>query len=181
MKKVQSTDIQILMPTVYWERKLRINYETEFIHYKVLCERKLTKNEIHKLDGQIYLTYGEWEQNMTTALITLNKSELSEYIHFLYGCINYYDVAVNLNSSISLPILVSILFPYLLMLISEIVNIHTVISLIAASVVVVVIMVLLFKKLNKLIIKFKYDLLYRYFYTDLAHIAENHYKQLTEG
>lgn len=181
MKKGKSTEVQLLEPTVYWERKLGINFETEFICYKRLCERKLSKKEIRKLDEINYLTYGEWEQKMTATLITLKKSELYEYIHFLYGRINHYDVVISLYSSMLFPILVGFFCPYILMLIDQLANIPTAVYLIIALIILVVVIGWLFKDFYKLIIESKDVSSYRSLYADLAHIAEKHYKELTEN
>lgn len=81
MKQKKSTGV-LLDPLDYWERKLCINYESEYVRYKKLC-MKLNKKEIRKLDGAYYITYSDWEKRMTDAIQHLDSAELYEYIHFI--------------------------------------------------------------------------------------------------
>lgn len=178
MKKKKSAEIQILDPTVYWERKLGINFETEFIRYKRLCERKLSKKEKQKLDGRFYLTYGEWKQNIITTLTTLNKSELSEYIHYLYGRINHYDVIINLYSSMLFPIVVGLLCPCISMLISEMINIQAETYRIIVWLAIIVLALCPSGYFTKIIIESKDVSTYHSMYSDLANISEEHINEL---
>ncbi len=57
MRNKKNTGI-ILKPIDYWERKLDINFETEFLRYKKLCT-KLSKKEEQKLNGAYYITYSD--------------------------------------------------------------------------------------------------------------------------
>lgn len=111
MKKGKSTDIQILNPINYWESKLNINFETEFIRYKSLCT-KLTKKERRKLDGAYYITYSDWNHKIITFITMLDQSELDEFKHYLTGCANRSNIFNTITFGTLFPFLVSFLLPY---------------------------------------------------------------------
>lgn len=176
MKKKNSTEIQLLNPTVYWERKLNTNYETEFIRYKKLCTRKLGKKERRRLDGHYYITYSDWEQAMVAAISSLNESELYEYIHFLYGRTKNSNFIIYISSSVLFPITTSFVCTLVFKFSDAMTDIKNIISFFILLIVFVIMMI----KLCKPIIESRDDSLHYSFYTDLAHIAENRYKELTE-
>ncbi len=177
MKKGKSTDIRILEPAVYWERKLNINYETEFVRYKKLCTRKIRKREIRKLDGLYYLTYSDWEQKMIATLSSLSESETYEYIHFLYGRAKNSNFIVYLTSGFLFPIMTS----FICALIFEFSDVLTSINSFLSFLIIVIWLIWIVYKLRKIIFEYRDDSLHGSFYTDLAHIVENHYKKLTEN
>lgn len=109
MKKKKSTEV-LLSPVQYWEMKLNINFETEFIRYKYLCV-KLNKKEMRKLDGAYYITYTEWEQKMMDTISVLDKNELYELIHFLSGSASQSSITNKVYTYL-FPFLVSFLLPY---------------------------------------------------------------------
>ena len=177
MRKLESTRIHLLEPTVYWEKKLNINYDTEFIRYKKLCIRKLRKKESRKLDGIYYITYTDWEQKMIATISPLDKSELYEYIHFLNGHTSNSKIFINLSSAFLIPFLLSFFCPYLINFIESFFASNSVSSF------AVWIGAILggFYGFYKSILDAKDDYLHRNFYADLTHIAENYYKKLTES
>lgn len=177
MKKVNSTGIQLLEPTVYWERKLNINYNTEFIRYKKLCTRKLRKKESRKLDGIYYITYTAWEQKMIATISPLDESELCEYIHFLNGHNNNSKIFIDLSSVFLIPFLLSFLCPCLLNFLDTFLNPNG----FSSSAVWIGAIIGGFYSFSGSMFDVKDDFLRRYFYNDLIHIVENHYKKLTEG
>ena len=177
MKKLESTGIQLLAPTVYWEKKLNINYDTEFIRYKKLCSRKLRKKQSRKLDGFYYITYSAWEQKMIATISPLDKSELYEYIHFLNGHTNNSKIFINLSTAFLIPFLLSFFCPCLLNFLDAL----SVISGVSSSAVWIGASIGGFCSFFGSMLDAKDDFLHRYFYTDLMQIAENHYKKLTEG
>lgn len=177
MKKGKSTGIQLLEPTVYWERKLDINFETEFFRYKNLCIKKLKKKERRKLDGAYYNTYSDWEQKMIAAISLLNESEIYEYIHFLYGRTKNSNFIIQISSSFLFPIITSFVCSLVFKFSDALTSVTTFLSFL----IIVIFFLGVIIKLCSSITEYKNDSLYYSFYTDLARIAENQYKKLIES
>lgn len=177
MKKGKSTEIQILEPAVYWERKLNISFSTEFIRYKKLCMKKLRKREKHKLNGIHYITYTAWEQKMLSSISSLNESELYEFIHFLNGRIKNRNTILTLTSGYIVPFVVGLFCPYVVTLLTDSINNKDSKMLIA----VIFLFFFILYNFVKILWDALNDFLDSSFYNDFVHIAENHYKKLTES
>lgn len=109
MKIRKSSDI-LLDPLNYWQMKLNINFETEFIRYKKLY-KKLAKKEIRKLDGAYYITYSDWKCRIITIYNMLEPSELYEFKHYLTGCANTSNFVDRITIATFFPFLLSFLLP----------------------------------------------------------------------
>lgn len=171
MKKLESTRIHLLEPTVYWERKLNINYNTEFIRYKKLCA-KLTKKEVRKLDGFYYTTYSEWKNQINNTINRLNHSELYEYIHFLNCLSRKSNTIVNITSQFIFPFAISLLGPFFLQIINGFAKTYN----IAVFITAIVILFLFFRSIRKLISDSKDDSLRCSFYADIMYLAQSQYE-----
>ncbi len=177
MKRRKSTVIQILEPAVYWERKLDVNFDTEFIRYKKLCMKKLRKKEKRKLNGIHYITYTAWEQKMLAIISSLNEFELYEYIHFLNGRTKNRNIIFTLTSGYTVPFVVGLFCPYIVTLLTDSILTKDSKMYIAAF---FLFFYILYKFLN-ILLEALDDSLNSSFYNDLKNIVENHYKKLTEG
>lgn len=160
----------ILKPIDYWEQKLDINFETEFLRYKKLCT-KLSKKEEQKLNGAYYITYSDWEQRMLNVLSSLDSFELYEYIHFLNRLSNNRNIAVNLTSVYIYPLVMAFVCPYLIMLLEESMAMKSGIAYIITSAIFFFCVYKVIKELNEL----KNDSFCCSFYADIKHIADNYY------
>ena len=65
----------LLSPDEYWEKRLKINLQTEYIRYKKLCG-KITKKEYRLLDGYYFITYCDWESYIKKIISDLDSNEL---------------------------------------------------------------------------------------------------------
>lgn len=170
MKKRKSSGM-LLEPVDYWEKKLGINYKTEFVRYKKLCT-KLTRKEVRRLDGVFYITYSDWEKKMVDTIKLLDRSELYEYIHFLNNLSRKSDNVINLTSGFLFPFLIGFLSPLLLELLRETYDIRNILVFIAVFI--------LMGYFCQFIIKFFLDCgddpMRRSFYTDIMYLAERQYK-----
>ncbi len=180
MKKRKTVETKTLEPMAYWERRLSADYEIEFIHYKKLCIKKLTKKEKSKIGDANYITYSKWEQHITSIIATLDESELYEHIHFLRMVTNNHRIDFNLSSTFLSPFFISIFMgPYVLELVDRLVNGEGSPSLSTTTIISGLIMfVIVFRKwLSQL----EDDSLYHSFYADFARIAEKRYEELMEN
>ena len=163
MKKKKSTEV-LLSPVQYWEMKLNINFETEFIRYKNLCA-KLSKKEMRKLDGTYYITYSGWEQKIIAMINTLDKNELYELIHFLAGSASQSNITNKVYTYL-FPFLVSFLLPYT----------YNFLNALYGSNYLMLVLICCFiggLKCFWMIVVDTKDVLFRSeFYKDIAHIAE---------
>lgn len=171
MKKRKYTGIQILDSVAYWERKLNINFDTEFIRYKKLCGEKLTKKESRKLDGVYYITYSDWEQKMIANIAPVNNYELNEYIHFLNNCSRRCNNNINSNHAFIFPLIISILGPYLLHYMMDFYNARTLSSFVVFFGIVFITLYLF----RPLFFVSEDDLLRISFYTDIMYLAKKQY------
>lgn len=171
MKKKNSTGIQLLDPTAYWERKLNMNYDTEFIRYKKLCA-KLTKKEVQKLDGLYYITYNDWKDQMVNTINLLDYSELYEYIHFLNSLSRKSDTITKITFQFIFPFAISLLGPFFLQLINESVKTYNIAVIITA----IVILFCFYRSIRKLILDSKDDSLRCSFYADIMYLAKRQYE-----
>lgn len=107
MKKKKSDQI-LLDPIDYWEKKLNINYNTEFLRYKKLCV-KTTKKEERKFDGHYYISYDDWNEHIIDTIKNLDHIELQHYIRFLNGRLICKKTDINLVHIILIPCAISLL------------------------------------------------------------------------
>lgn len=173
MKNKKSTEI-LLDPSVYWEKKLNINFETEYIRYKKLCTN-LTKKEERKLDGIYYITYTEWEQKMIAAVAQLNQLELYEYIHFLLGRTKHKSFINLLDSNLLFPVIISLYCPFFF----DTFNALFVSNKVRLFLFMFIEILIIFNVLRFLVTESKNDFFIHSFYTDLVHIAKK-YKKSTK-
>lgn len=168
MKKRKPSGV-LLDPVDYWEMKLNINFETEFIRYKKLCT-KLTKKEMRKLDGTYYITYSDWKHRIIAVINMLEQSELSEFKHYLTGCANRSNIFNRIALGSLLPFLVSFLLPYtnnfLNALYGPNFSLFILISCFVGGVIC----------FYDFIVDTRNSLLWNDFYNDIIHIIENHKK-----
>lgn len=180
MKKRKTTEIKIFEPMAYWEKKLMIDYEIEFICHKKLCIKKLTRKEKHMIHNTDYITYSKWEQHVTSIITILDESELYEHIHFLRMAANNHHVEFNLSSTFLSPFFISIFMgPYILELVERLINGEG--SSTISTTTIIGFFVGIFISFRKWFSRLEDDSLYYSFYTDLAHIAEKRYKELMEN
>jgi hypothetical protein len=113
--------IEKMSYSLYWERVLGYNYNTEFAIYNYLCDRKIKRKELKNLPAnKRFNTYSEWENYVKSQYCNAPVSELKEFIRYLN-----YENRINgnrkiLNSNILTPMMVTILSVWVMPFIFEI-------------------------------------------------------------
>lgn len=111
MKNNKQSD-SLLSAGQYWEKKLSIKFETEYIRYKKLC-CNLTKQERLQLDGYYFTTYNDWKNYIYKIHDNFDKLELDEYRRFLVSKSRLNNFSNNLNYYFLVPLITSFFIPLL--------------------------------------------------------------------
>lgn len=74
--------IKIIPAAEYWNKKLDMDYPTEFARYKYLCGY-LSPKKLNALKAETFITYHDWKAYIEQKLEKLTTKELTEYYYFL--------------------------------------------------------------------------------------------------
>lgn len=105
--------IKILPAAEYWNKKLDMDYPTEFARYKYLCGYPAPK-KLKSLKTETFITYHDWKAYIEQKLEKLTTEELTEYYYFLNSKVRAGSMTKSITTNFILPFTLSFYIPHVI-------------------------------------------------------------------
>lgn len=103
--------IKVLPATEYWNKKLNMDFPTEFTRYKYLCGY-LHPRKVKSIKSEVFITYHDWKSYIEQKLEKLNTEELTEFYFFLNSKVRTRTITKGITTNFIFPFAISFYIPH---------------------------------------------------------------------